>query len=410
MIFVARLFTLLLAFATAPIVARAVGPDGRGLATSGLAVMAIVPVVLAWGVPFAVRRSEAFGRGDSALRSARLLAAAAVVPAAIIGWITTVVVLPDLDDLSRLCLAAGVAVCPSFISVLCDQSVLISRERYARVALLQSASPVINAFSIIGLWLLDTVTVPAVFLSFAFGQIVSFGTGLALTHVSVFGKRDRVAGLLAEGTRYAPGQIAEIATVRLDQVLAVPIAGAVQAGYYAVASTLATLPLGLAHAIGAAVFKRIAASEASEALRVKAQGIRAGIVLGTQAALVMLVVFPWGVPLLFGPEFSGAVPAAMVSAIGTPFAITAYVGTQALAAEGRVAALTAAQIAGLVVGISSLFVLGHNYGALGASAASGLGYLCTMTWALMRLEIPWRQIVPVPSDIRGSWSLLFDKG
>ena len=64
-----------IALITAPIIARSIGAAGRGETAAALAAFALVPIVLAIGMPIELRRVWATARADSLVRSFRDVAA-----------------------------------------------------------------------------------------------------------------------------------------------------------------------------------------------------------------------------------------------------------------------------------------------------------------------------------------------
>ena len=66
-----RLSVAALGLISAPLIAQALGPSGRGETASALATMYLVPILLALGMPFEVRRRVLADGGMGAVRTAR---------------------------------------------------------------------------------------------------------------------------------------------------------------------------------------------------------------------------------------------------------------------------------------------------------------------------------------------------
>ncbi|WIB16060.1 hypothetical protein DEJ34_02700 [Curtobacterium sp. MCPF17_050] len=189
--------------------------------------------------------------------------------------------------------------------------------------------------------------------------------------------------------------MAEAASSRLDQVLALPLIGAAQAGLYAVAVTIATIPMAVGQALGATYFRRIARSEPAQLASVREEAVRVSLSAGL-VSFPMTVVASWiGVPLLFGEAFEPAVPVAWIVAGGTTFGIVAFVASMCLAAAGRGYTMTVAQLTALALGTGLLFIVGPAFGAQGAAAASATASLALSLFLVAALRI--RPVRGLPS-------------
>jgi O-antigen/teichoic acid export membrane protein len=402
----ARLAIIGLGLITAPIVARAIGPDGRGLTAAGLAAMTIAPVVMGAGLPMAVRRRAAMGDEAEIIRGARLYALLLIVPAVILGVFAHTYVLPGLHGVGGWLLVIGVAISPLYVSLLCDQSVLIVRRDYMRVAILQSLQPIANALGIVAGGLFGLLSVQWVIGSYVVATILAFSCSLLLVRVPIRGIRDSTIELVREGYSFAGSQVAETASNRLDQVIMVSVIGASGAGYYATAALIASLPIAVAHAIGAAIFRDAAVSPIDGRNHIVGSGLRASFTLGLISACGLAVVVPWGVPFVFGESFRGAVFPTLVGLFGTPAIVVGYVGTVSLGAVGRGRDMSLAQGVGLIVGMAALFPLGGAFGAAGASAASVVGYWIAACMAIYCLHIPCSSLLLRRSDFAASLGLV----
>lgn len=395
-----------LGLATAPIIARTIGPEGRGLTAAAIAALALSPILIGGGLPMAVRRRAAAGSAPEVLRGARFALLALPIPGALIGVLISQFLFETMPVHVRVIFVVGMAASAAYVSALCDQSVLIVLQRYTQVTVLQFAQPGLYTFAIVTGWLLGRITVGWVVGSFVIATIAASLVAWGLVRVSVRGPRAPTLPLVREGWSYAGSQIAESSSNRLDQMIMVSIIGAGPSGLYAVAVTIAAIPLTLGHAIGAVLFRDIATATGTARVDIEARGVRAGLVSGVISAGILAAVTPWAVPLIFGEAFAGAVPVSLVLLSSGPAVVAGYVATTSLGAENRGREMTIAQSAGLVVGLSLLFVLGPWIGAMGAAVASVLGYWVTALSALGALGLSARRVAPRMSDVRDTLRLL----
>lgn len=390
---------------SAPITARALGPDGRGETAAAIAVFFIVPVVLGLGVPLEVRRQHAVHRDQGVLGASRVLAIASVVPAALIAATLHQTLFASFEPAAALVAALGVAATPLAFSWACDLGVVLADQRYLAVFAMQMAHPTLYVTTIATLWIADLANVTTVLAANIAGTLLTFVVGLWLTRHTASG-RSSALDLLRRGIQFAGSGIAESASNKLDQALALPILGAYAAGIYSIGVTIASAPLALGHALSAATFPRIARAAPEGRPFLQAQAVRAALALGLLIAPVMVLLSWLLIPLIFGERFAPAFTVVAIAAPGTVAMMAAFVASTSLAADSRGWMMTASQIVGLAVSTALLIVLGLAYGSAGAAAASAAGYVVLFGCLMASLKSPLRQLAPRFDDGRRSIRLL----
>ncbi|TDS82633.1 oligosaccharide flippase family protein [Nesterenkonia aurantiaca] len=408
---IGRLVAAALALISAPIVARAIGPDGRGETAAAIALFHIVPVVIALGVPLAVRRRAATADGQVAIGAARLLSAVSVVPACIAAAICSITLFASFDTDMRTIATVGVAAAPLIVSWSSDISLLVAHSRYRAVMSMQLIQPFIYLVLVIILWQAQRADTATVLIAYLSGLAATFFTGLFLVKGRFEGAIREIPVLVKDGVRFAGSALAETASNRLDQALLLPIAGATQAGYYAVATTIVTIPLAIGQAIGASYFTPIArAANLNDRLSLQWSAARSGLAISIFCYFWLCLLAPFVVPLLFGEAFRPAVPVIWAAAIGG-FAMTSgYVASMALAAEGRGARMTIAQVTALAVSLTLLWLLAPTLGAVGAAIASSVGYVVLLMLLLSGFRGSLSVLAPRPRDLHEGIKRLLRRG
>ena len=392
---------------SAPITARALGPDGRGESAAAIAAFFIVPVILGLGVPLEVRRQHAIGLGHEALRAGRILAACSTLPALALAALLHQTLFGGFGEAAGLVAAVGVAAAPLAFSWACDLGVVLADQRFGAVFVLQIAHPLVYVCSIVILWLTGTATVATVLAANIGGTAVTFGAGLVLTR-RVHTSSASPWPLLRRGIKFAGAGIAEVASNKLDQALALPILGASAAGIYSIGVTIASTPLALGHALSAATFREMARAEGAERTVLQGQAVRAALALGVIVAPIM-VLLSWPlVPILFGEEFEPAFVVIVICAPGTVAMLVAFVASICLAADSRGLRMTTSQLIGLVVSTSLLVILGGPLDSAGAAVASSVGYTVLLICLVISLRLPLREFLPRPADGVRSIKLLLN--
>lgn len=404
---VGRLGATALALLSAPIVARALGPEGRGQAAATIAIYLILPIVLASGIPLEVRRLAATNGGAAVLRAGRVLCALSAFPSMLVAATLFMSIFSKFPGNARLIASLGVALAPLSISWMCDLSVLIAHERYRAVLVLQVLQPASYAALIITTWWLGIANLSLVLLANIVATVVTFFGGFVLTRGSPRSGVFSINGLLRGGLKFAGSAISEVGTNRLDQVLILPLLGAYQAGIYSVAVTVASIPLALGHALAASYFSPIANASGAGRDELKAQAARSGLAIGLLTYPLFAVVSWLGIPLVFGSEYSAAVPVAMVSLFGSIAMVAAFLYSMALAAEGRGLQMSLAQASALVSAVILLFYFAPRYGAIGAAMASSASYFVLLGALIAYFDIPIARVIPRPNDFADCISRLF---
>lgn len=394
-----RLLAMLLTLLTAPIVARAVGPEGRGAVATALAAFAIIPIVLALGMPLNLRRLSLGNQHEPSHRTSRDLTITMFVVSTFIAWALDVTLFSVLGREVQVVATVGVAISPLFISWLNDQSVLIGRRKFRRVAVLQIVQPVIYVTSISVLFVVGSLNAPLVLVCFLMGSFATFVVGVALTPTSLRGPRYPYRAFAKESLTFAGGSIAEAASNRLDQLIVVPLIGLYQAGLYAIAVTLSSIPMSLAHAISAHYFSRLGGSNEIR-IRLNAESVRIAFMACFAFSAVICASAPVLVPLVFGDDFRPALPAVFVAQFGSVFMCVSYVSSMGLVAAGKGSRMTVSQVASAALGIGLLFWLGPALGSAGAALASTLSFVFLAMIVLLLNGVKPRSLVPTRLDFR----------
>lgn len=357
---------MILPLATAPIVARALGPAERGLYGACIALLTLAPVVIAFGVPLAIRRRAALEGGGDAIRTVYRFGVAGVFPAALMAGIGITFLLPGLGHSAQVSFI--VAMCATVLQsvALSLQSLLVVDRNFLGVAIVQSIQTVLITAFIVIAWIAGHLSIDFLLIGFSVGSFGAFVAAILLTRVGLRGQQVPPRRLVQEGSRYAGSQVAEVGANSVVQILAVTMLGAHAAGILAIALTIANLPLVFAHIIGIAAYKRVATASVSEQAKLIADVRASSLIVALMVAGGLAIVTPWGVPLLFGAQYLDSVPTTLVLLVGSVLLVVNYVGSQMLAAIGNGWMMTAAQVSGLAVSVVAV--------ALAGAVAHGSGH------------------------------------
>ena len=123
-----------LSFAAVPLIARGVGPAGRGEVAAAVAAFAIAPVLLAAGMPLEMRRRSVGATPNQWVRAARDIAALSFFVAAGVASGVATLVFPASPDTVRWLVFAGITLAPTGVVWSVDIAVLVGAGRATHIA------------------------------------------------------------------------------------------------------------------------------------------------------------------------------------------------------------------------------------------------------------------------------------
>lgn len=400
-----------LALATGVLVARLLGPAGRGHLAAAQAVGTLVGAIgsLSLGealVFFVGRRNRP---PMVVLQTSVLFAAVSttvLITAATFLMPTLLVGQPEAVNAARTYTLIGLP----FILLGFPITFMRALQRYQTWNLLRLITPICWLVAI----LLFTVTrqreVQPLIVAFVLLQVLFIPLVWLLARRSVSGMqgvdRSLVMPMLRYGTPLFLATLPLALNLRLDQLLIANFQSADQLGLYAVSVSWAGIGLPLMTAIGSVLFPKLAGMGREDGAEVLARSTRIGVAIGLLIGALSAVTAPTLVPLLFGRQF--VVPLAIPCALG---AATSILGVNEILEEGlrglgEPKTVLAGEVSGLLVTVLLLFILVPRVGILGGAVASLAGYtvvnviLVWRTSARVQVGIS-RLLVPRRADLQG---------
>lgn len=372
-----NVLTLICAAGTSPILARALGPAGRGEVAAIFALLTLGPWICDLGITQYLAREAAQGEktlgelvGSSLplAAAASLIAVCAAVPLAhLLGRGRSEVV--DFLEL-------GLFLMPFNVLFLTLSGVAVGLQHWNLVVtwrLLNTIVPSLAIFALAALGGLMVSTVAVVYL--ATGVIAVAPFAVELTRIGRLQFVPSVCAAAAKfGVRSWLATLATAGTFQLDQVLMAGMVSSRQLGLYALAVTLSGLTAPLIGAMSSALLPRVAAGDPDLAAR----ACRFSVLFAVITGAVIAAVSPVAVPLIFGTAFKPAVPMLMILLPANLFAIAGQILSGALIAAGVPQAVARAQFAGLVVTVPGLLLLLPAGGGLAAAGVSLGAYVVVL--------------------------------
>jgi O-antigen/teichoic acid export membrane protein len=392
-------------FITGPLLARALGPDGRGLMAALLAPLSLANLMFTFGVPDAL--TYFIARGKLSAKKALEIALAGGLACAALAGIILFLWAPYLFQGQKQYL-------PIFNSLLLTLPVTLTfsavrgiaqgRQHFALINRERIGGALLRLFVLAGLAVMGVLNpISAVWISVV---SVAMGSVFLLSDLRIdetapasnqpAGPVARYAGAVALGT------FGGLIVIRLDQVLMVSLTTHAELAYYAVAASLAELPLTV---VGASHDLAFSLAAEREDPQIVARYCRLTIIACGVMCLLSGLATPLMLPLLFGKSFTPAVLMVEILLAGTMGrAVTTVIGA-GLMTTGKTLLRSSIQLGGAALTAVLLFVLVPHWGGIGAA------WVTTLTFALLAsastlvyvrsAALSFRQcLVPTAADVR----------
>jgi len=392
------------AFVTSPVLARALGPDGRGEVAAIFAVVSLAPWISDLGIASYLSRERARG----VLGIGTLLGSTMPVTlgASLIGMLAAV---PVAHLLGRgrsdviFFIEIGLFQLPLLVFTLSLYGILVGEQRWNVVILSRLLSTVGAAVGIVALGIAGDLTVASAAITYIVAGLVAqvpLLVGLKRSFPWHF-QRDVAWESAAFGARSWLSTLASTGNLRLDMVLMAGLVSSRQLGLYSIAATIAYASGSLVQAVANALTPRVAAGDGA----LVARAARVATLMVASASAALAAVSPILVPIVFGVGFTDSVPMLVVLLAASVLLVPGQVLNAAVIAGGDPGPAARSQILGLVITIPGLIVLLPLIGGIAAAWVSLFSYavsLAVILRAAARLfSMPIRDfLAPTRADIR----------
>jgi stage V sporulation protein B len=404
--------SLLIGFVASILLARLLGPSGRGLLALMLSVSQIVVVLTAIGLPTAVTYFASLPDSDPPAILGNCLAHAGVLSALLIP-LTAIFHKQIADALGhgdggRTWILVAALVPLTFLDWTTN-SQLQGTLRFARLNLVTILARLVYAFGVV-------VLVGFVDLGVAGGVIATVAGALVMILASLKPILDRgrprvdhklMRRMFSYGSRAQVGAVLQLANGRLDVVIMQIYRPLSQVGYYVVAQTVAELVLLLAQEFRWTSMVLVTKYEGDvKQAATTADSVRHFASLGALTAIANAAFGSLLILVAYGPKFHPAIVPMLILLPGVWFLGLGIVIQGDLSGRGRPGLASALAGLAAVVTVVLDFTLIPPFGVIGASIASVFAYATLGVSSLVALTrisgIPTRElVVPTKEDLLG---------
>jgi O-antigen/teichoic acid export membrane protein len=390
-------------FAAVLILARSLGPTGRGT----IAFITVSALVLARVAGFGI------GEATTVLAARRVEARGALLSNLILFMVSSGLLLGGLGLVSLLSLAderpAGVGLPElvilagaALVITLIDAAgaFLVGCGRLRRLALITATAYWIYPCVLGVVWLVAGLTVTRAALAWLASEaIIAFvllrqsarGVGLARP------SRPLLFESIHFGVRAWIGSLARLLNFRTDQIIMGFLASEAALGIYAVAVNTSEVLLYLPTATATALLPVAARAEPLQRAEHTLGAFRSAALVTAGAVAVAAVLGPFLLPAVFGSAFDASVEPFLWLIPGAFGFAASVIFSSALMASSSPGRSSLGPFVSLVVGVALDFALIPRFGATGAAAAASTAFLAGGAAALFsywRLSrFPWRALL-----------------
>jgi O-antigen/teichoic acid export membrane protein len=400
----------LLSLVNVLVVARVLGPSGRG----DVAFLIAVALVSAHIVSLSLHESNANLAASHpdlrpALATNALLWALALGVVAAVSVMALAAVVPAVGgEVSRALLLVALACVPAVLLKLYLGLLVQADYGFAATNASWLAGPLTTAITNGVLALAGVLTVTTAIGAWACGQLL--GTTLLCAYIvrhAGFGRPDAALARrsLSFGLKAHVGRLMQVGNYRADQWLLGAIAGSRELGLYSIAVAWAELLVYIPGVLVLVQRPDLVRADAEHAARRAARVCRAAFLVSAAAAAGLIVAAPALCVTVFGERFQDSIPQLRVLALGALGIVALELLTNVLTAQRRPMLGSAAFAVAFILTLGLDLILIPPFGGMGAAVATAIGYsgggvaaALIFTRAMRR---PLRELVPRTADV--SW-------
>lgn len=359
--------------ATAPILATALGPTGRGELAAVTTALVLTVSISSLGLPQALIYFSARKGRDHRQLVFKITAALGII-----GLMATACLYSLSETLSggnvqlaRLISYAGFAISPALI-LASLRGVASGVQAWTLVAGEKLISSGLRLTAIVVAYNLSLLTVEnatfIVAVTTFIGILAYFPLPrLVRSHTSAVEMEPTWREIMPLSATFWIGVATGALLARIDQILLLPLAGAEELGIYAVAVSISEMALLFNYAVNAVINAREAHRPDIESL---AMAARISSLVTGFGCVALGTLCIWAVPFLFGQNFSDVVPTVWILLAGIAFGNAGTVVGSGLNGRGRPGLRSTSLSIALAANIGCLFLLAPLWGAIGAAIST----------------------------------------
>lgn len=399
---VTNALTLVTNLVSGMVIARTLGPTGRGELTAILGVTQL----LSWACSFGCGQAVGYHQARHPEHGARLLGTwlFLLLPMAAVAIACGECVLPWIlaaqsDEALGL---ARVFLFSLFAAMASDliYGILVGDHDFLFFSVMRPVLPAMTTVMHLALWRASWLTVGTALTASAVSVTICVSIAMVRA-VRRFGVAAPDFGLarstLWYGLRAHGANLGGMMQARLDMLIMPAFLGAGSMGLYAIATSVSWMVVTLSGTLAVLVLPA-AARRGRDGTEAVIGSLRATLAIATALAIVLELVADVGVRLVYGPAFAGGILPLRLLLPGTVLLVATSVLCSGLLAATRPLSAAAAQVPGIVTTLCGLLLFLRSGGIIAAALVSTTSYALTFVAALVLYRratgLRWRDFLP----------------
>ncbi|MDP9239001.1 MAG: polysaccharide biosynthesis C-terminal domain-containing protein [Chloroflexota bacterium] len=403
----------MLAVGSGVLIARALGPGGRGV--FGLFVLSTALGQTILGLGFGNAAIYYLGKGRMPVRDVVSAAHVVVLGALAVSAIAVAAMAPltGADVLGEGVPAwLLIPAVPVLLYASLLRFVLQAERRFVDMGVTTILQPAVMLVVVSVLFAADAATPSRVVGVWIASNAAAAGLALARIGLSQVDlaqitrpRWHRLRTLTRFGVQGEAGNMLQLLNYRLDQYIVRGFVGLAGVGVYAVGVSITEAVWLLANAVAIVLLPHLTSADPEEVRWMAPVATRNTLMVAAGGAALLAVSAPVAIPIVFGHAYDESVQALWLLLPGTVALTGSKVLTSYIFSQGRPLVNTMITLVSLVVTVIALFALVPAFGVKGAAAASSLAYCAHFAAALHAYRRIARQpvleaVIPRPSDAR----------
>lgn len=372
---------------TGILLARTLGPEGRGELTAVLLWPMILVTLGSLGVVeastyYSARRTSALGAMVGTCIALTLVQSALAVA---VGAVVLPIVLSNHDSSTVYAAYIFLAYVPLSMLMFVLMGIINGLQRFSWFHALRVCVIALTAVSLLALALAGVLTIRnAVYSYIAANLVTVLVAGMLVSRIEPV--RLRLSGrlvreLLSFGLKSHLSTLSWMMNERLDQLVISIFLAPIKLGLYVIAVTLTSVPMLVGSSVTMVALPALARLQPGpERTAAARRFVVLTLVASTFVALPMIATAPALIRVVFGEGFVDAANVSRVLLLAAILLSTSYTLGAVLRGIGRPLDVGIAQALALAVTVGVLAVLLPALGLMGAAAASLLAYTVSVVW------------------------------
>jgi O-antigen/teichoic acid export membrane protein len=379
---IASVVVQVLLVASGVLVARALGPEGRGYLALLIVIAGICLLVAGLGLPAAVTYYIARDQAQARPIATSLLVPGIVqtVCALVLQLVLLVAFVGDSPHSVKVAAAFSLLCAPSYLALAYGLAILQGQQRFRAFNVLRTIPTVVYVCGVCAAFSMGDEALVPFTIAWSVGNFVGgfAALGIAVRGLPALGSPEHPPSLgrmTKFGLRGLVGSTSPVDQFRLDQAVVGLFLNPVALGLYVVAQAFTIFPRLAAQSVGLVGFPRVAAQpDVSRARRTMWQFFGVGVAVAAVIAGLLELFAGELVTFFFGNDFGDAVEITQILILASLFMAARRVLTDGLTGLGRPGLGTLAEVASWILLIPALATLLPEYGVNGVALALAIAW------------------------------------